>query len=245
MNTNWSSPKRNIFAAMLDLRMALASGHKAKLIRMWNEECNFPIEKKSIYGDFRCYEFSYGTPSTVDKIKNDSSLSDFEKHLTLNYHTCYGTENAMNHYYNTGELSKDNFRGVGFSHLVKVADMVNFFEKDGDIERVRMFKEQYITGEIANNNHFWDFFRLKKGFSQWNVVKFKHKVWVVALLDDKEKQPRIPVFVHILNVLMYPTKFIPVRDVLRMTEYTDYTFRIGDITNGISVQFQIPKKFSF
>jgi hypothetical protein len=212
---------------------------------MWNEDCNFPILKKNIHGDFRCYEFSYGTLSTVDKIKNDSSLSDFEKYLTLNYHTCYGTENAMNHYYNTGELSKDNFRGVGFSHLVKVSDMIEFYENAGDIERLRMFKEQYITGETANDNHFYDFFRLKAKFSQWNVVKFKHKVWAVALLDNKEKQPRIPIFVRILNVLIYPTKFIPVKSVLRMTEYTDYTFRIGDVTNGFSVQFQIPKNFSF
>jgi hypothetical protein len=42
-NTNWTSPKRNIFSGMNALRGALASGENAKLERRWNEECEYPI----------------------------------------------------------------------------------------------------------------------------------------------------------------------------------------------------------
>lgn len=74
--------------------------------------------------------------------------------------------------------------------------------------------------------------------------KFKHKVWVVVLYYNYPKV-KVPIAVHVLNVLAYPLKFIPKRSVLRMPEYTNYTFRVGDVIHGYSVEFQIPKKFSF
>jgi hypothetical protein len=55
----------------------------------------------------------------------------------------------------------------------------------------------------------------------------------------------VPIAVHVLNVLAYPLKFIPERSVLRMPEYTLYDFRIGAVTHGFKIEFQIPKKFSF
>jgi hypothetical protein len=73
---------------------------------------------------------------------------------------------------------------------------------------------------------------------------FKHKVWVVVLYYNYKKF-RAPIAVHVLNVLAYPLKFVPERSVLRMPEYTLYTFRIGAVTHGFNVQFHIPKKFSF
>jgi hypothetical protein len=66
---------------------------------------------------------------------------------------------------------------------------------------------------------------------------------------DKD-QPRVtPLALRILNVLIEPLMFLmkytPRKDVLRMKEYTNITYRVGGITNGFSVQFQIPKAFSF
>ena len=58
-NTNWTSPKTNIFAGINDLRRALASGYKAKLIRAYNEQCEYPIKEKLENRDFRNYEFSF------------------------------------------------------------------------------------------------------------------------------------------------------------------------------------------
>ena len=73
---------------------------------------------------------------------------------------------------------------------------------------------------------------------------FKKKVWVVVLYYNHKKY-RVPVFVHVLNVLAYPLKFVPKRSVLKMDEYRCVTYRIGDVINGISVEFHLPKKFAF
>ena len=228
---------------MLDLRKALAAGQKAKLVRARNEECSHPVKVKLNDTDFRNFEFSIGYLSTRDEILNDSSKSDFEKYLSLNYKNCYGTEEAMQRYYKTGLLSKDNFKGIGRSHLVKVEDMIHFLLASDDKERAEMFASQYF-GEEGNNRHFYDFYRYKHG-SQWAIKKFKRKLWVVVLLGKDDTAPRIPGFVKLLNILLYPLKYIPRRSVLRMPEYTNVTFRIGDVVHGFAVEFQIPKKFSF
>ncbi len=242
-NTNWSSPKTNALAGINCLRKALASGENARLVRARNEDCAYPIKVKQHDTDFRNYEFGYGYMTTRDGILNDKSMSDFEKFLTLNYKNCYGTEEAMTRYYESGCLSPDNFKGIGRSHLVKVKDMVMWLMVTGDTERAEMFKKQYLTGETANQKHFWDSYRYKHG-SQWQVKKFRRKLWVVELLGDDEPKQRIPVLVHVLNALAYPLKWIPTKNVLRMDEYKCITFRWGSVVNGFSIEFQIPKKFS-
>jgi len=128
INTNWTQPKRNMIAALNDLRSALAAGQRAKLIKINNEDCQHPI-----------------------KVKN----------------------------------------------------------------------------------------------SIYTISRFKRKVWAVQLLKADDKQPRIPVLVHVLNALAYPLKFVATKSVLRMEEYKCVTFRIGAVTNGYELSIQIPKKFGF
>lgn len=248
MKTIYSSPKKNIISGMLDLRSALAYGCKAKLVRARNEDCSHPILKlKKVQDqdqDFRNYEFSYGTSSSINKIKNSTS-SDFEKNLSLNYVSCFGTEEAVKRYYETGKVTADNSKGMGRSHLVRVDDLIAFYEKTGEYQRAEMYRRQYRAPEHVNDVvHFFDFYRYKHG-SPYAIEKFKHKLWVVELLNAEEKQPRIPLMVHVLNFLAYPLKYIPQRSVLRMPDYTNYTYRVGGVTNGYSVEFQVPKKFSF
>ena len=245
MNTNWSKPKTNILAAILDLRSALASGYNAKLVRMRNEDCQHPIRVKNEDSDFRNYEFSIGYSSSIKKIKEDPNMTEIEKRLSLNYVSVYGSEEAMNRYYETGVLGADNFKNMGRSHLVHVDDLIDYLRKNNEYDRANMYERQYRAPEHVNEtSHFFDFYRYKHG-SQWATKQFKRKLWVVILLGGKVEKPRIPVMIKILNVILYPTKFIPRRSVLRMKEYTNYTFRIGGITNGFAVEFQIPKKFSF
>jgi len=74
--------------------------------------------------------------------------------------------------------------------------------------------------------------------------KFKHKVWVVVLYYNYPKV-KIPFLVHVLNVLAYPLKFVPKRSVLQMDEYRLVSYRVGGVVNGFTVEFHIPKKFSF
>jgi len=245
INTNWSSPKRNIFAAMLLLRTALAAGQNARLIRMANEDCAHPIKVKNSITDFRAYEFSVGLLRTRASIISDERMPAFEKFLSLNYKTCYGTQEAVEKYYETGLLSPDNFKGQGRSHLVAVRDMVAFLFVTGDTDRAEMFRSQYFDDATGKETHFFDFYRLGKEHSIYTIQRFKHKLWVVELLKDDAPKARVPVLVHVLNFILYPLKYVPRRNVLRMDEYTNYTFRVGDVINGFSIQFQIPKKFSF
>jgi len=244
INTNWSSPKTNIFAALWCLKAALASGHNARLIKMRNEDCQYPIRIKKYDTDFRNYEFQIGLVRTRQEIINDQSMSDFDKHLTLNYSACYGSNEAVERYYKFGYLNMDNFKGMGRSHLVKVDDIIRFYRTHPDKtmhKRAESYINQYKDPE-SNYYGFYDMYRYKHG-SPWAVKTFNHKLWVVELLDGKPA--KIPALIKVLNWISYPLKLIPKRRVLKMPEYTNYSFRIGDVVHGFEIEFQIPKKFSF
>ena len=247
MNTNWSIPKRNIFAAINDLRHALAAGMNARLIKMRNEDCKYPIRLKEQDTDFRNYEFSNGILQSRASIAADTRRSEFEKYLTLSYKTCYGTPEAKERYYTKGLLSPDNFKGIGMSHLVKVDDMVAFFITTKD-ERAKMFANQYLNETTGNERHFFDNFRYEHG-GQWTVKRFKRKVWVIELISTDKPKIKLPwmlkTIMTIVNIIVYPLKFVPRRSVLKMDSYKLITFNIGSVVNGLSIEFQIPKKFSF
>lgn len=247
MATNWSSPKTNYFAALNDLRNALASGYSAKLVKKNNEDCEYPIRIRNKDLTFRSYESSGSYMRTRSEILADASMSNLEKEIVLNYYNYFGTEEAIENYYKTGELSADNFKGMGRDHLVKITDMIEFLERLGnprDKERIEMLKRQYITLEEAETRHFYVSIRIKRSASVHVVKHFKHKLWVVEL-TGKAENIKMPFMVKIMNGLYYPLKFIPKHSVLRMTEYSVHTFRVGAVTNGFAVEFHIPKKFGF
>jgi len=245
MRTNWSSPKTNIFSGMNDLRKCLASGNKARLVRARNEDCECPIRVKNVTTDFRNYHHSVGYACSINDIKNNPNLTEFEKHLTLNYVSMFGSQEAKDRYYKTGVCDKDNFHNMGVNHLVHVDDYIKFLKDSGDLQCAAMYKRQYRAPEHVNDiSHFFDFYRCDAG-SAYSIKKFKRKLWVVDMLNKNEQQPRIPLLVYVLNVLTFPLKYVPQKSVLRMPEYTNYTFRVGNVTSGYSIEFQIPKKFSF
>lgn len=100
-----------------------------------------------------------------------------------------------------------------------------------------MPRKVYITKKTIQS--FFD-----RHISKHVVKQFKRKLWVVAL-DGKDENVKIPFGVKVLNVFYTPLKYIPKHSVLRMDKYTLHTFRVGGVTNGYSVEFHIPKKFSF
>ena len=236
---------------MLDLRSALAAGMNARLIKAKNEDCSYPIKVKNSITDFRAYEFSVGLLKTRTQIQADERMPEFEKQLSLNYKTCYGTQQAVDRYYETGIVSADNFNGVGRSHLVAVKDLVFFYATQSNAEDkayAQMFKDQYFGETTGNETHFFDHDRLKREHSVYTISRFKRKVWVVETLKDNELVNinwLMFTTIGLLNAFCYPLKFIPTKSVLRMKEYKCVTFRIGAVTNGISVVFHIPKKFGF
>jgi len=248
--TNWSTPKTNIIAAANDLRKCLASGYKARLIRIMNEDCQFPIllDKNKLSHDFRNYEFSYGTVTTKAEIIANNSMSDFEKELSLNYKACYGSEESVKKYYTTGILSEDNFRGIGKSHLVKISDMIDFLNKSTDKKNIDYVKLWLYYIDETDDRHFYDYFKLKS-VQERTAKIFKHKLYAVEMCGKDEEIVKEKIGIRILMVLIKivisPLKYIPTKSTHQMPDYKWVTYRIGDVTNGYSIDIHIPKKFSF
>lgn len=248
--TNWTSPKTNIIAAANDLRKCLASGYKARLIRILNEDCQYPIllDKNELSKDFREYEFAIGTLRTKAEIKEDSSMSEFEKYLSLNYKACFGDADAAERYYKTGVLSSENFRGMGKSHLVKVSDMIEFLQRSNKAKDKEYARNWYHYTDQTDERHFYDTFHLKN-CQQRTPKVFKHKLWAVELLDKDApavKQPAIiSTLMLLIKIAVYPLKYVPRKSVLNMDTYKVVTYRVGGVTTGYSVDIHIPKKFSF
>lgn len=186
MNTNWSTPKTNIIAALICLRQALISGFRARLVRLRNEDCDYPILTKNVDNDFRNYEFQIGHAASRDTIRQRQDLTDFQKHLSLNYVTCYGTPEAVEHYYSTGKLSPENNEGIGRSHLVKATDLITLLLEQQERQRASLYQRQYTNqGNGADSTmHMYCFYRYKHG-SPYAVKKFRRKLWVVELLGKK------------------------------------------------------------
>ena len=135
--------------------------------------------------DFRNYEFQIGHASSRNKIAQRDDLSAFEKYLALNYVTRYGTPEAVEKYYSTGMLSKDNDLGIGTSHLVAASDLIRFMVVCGEHERANRYIRQYETDGYDDVQHWFDFYRYKHG-SQWAVRKFRRKLWVVELIPETQ-----------------------------------------------------------
>jgi hypothetical protein len=226
------------------LRKALAAGYRARLVRAWNADCQYPILFKKNDTDFKNFEFYIGRAASRTSILADNTMSGFQKELSLNYVTLYGTQEAKDHYYATGELTPDNDKGVGTSHLALALDLIKMLVKAGKPERANMFQRQYVTPGYDDVVHLYNFYRYKHG-SMHAAKVFKRKLWVVVLLEDTETMPRVPALVHVLNGFAYPLKFIPRRSVLKMPDYKIVSFRVGSIYHGFKFEFQIPKKFSF
>ena len=253
MSTNWSSPKTNFFAGVKDLYSALASGQNAKLIRLENEKCEYPIIMELPESDASQYRSTGAYLRTRQQILEDNSMSDGMKNLTLNYRSCFGTREAVECYDKTGLVTKDNFTGMGVNHLVKVTDIIGYLQHTGvkgDLERAQGFIDDYTEqGCNKNKRHFYDTYALIN-HRERTPKHFNKKLWVVALYKDFDKivQPLhvdIDICLAIINQLMKPLKYIPKKSTLNMGDYTNITYRIGDIVHGWSVQIQVPKKFAF
>ncbi len=245
--TNWSQPHTNVFKAIKSLQRALAAGQNARLVRMRNEDCEHPIMAEKADKDFRNYKFTSGTLQTRQGIQEDQHKTDFQKYLALNYRTCYGTQEALDRYYKKGLLSPDNFKGVGVSHLVHVKDLIRFHQVIGDRDYAEMFRLQYYDERTANEKHFFDNYVSLEG-SEYAPKKFRRKLWTVVLYhghDVKKYMPAMRGWMKFTMWIQKPLKYIPQKSVLRMADYRCVTYRVGDVTNGFSIEFHIPKKFGF
>jgi hypothetical protein len=70
------------------------------------------------------------------------------------------------------------------------------------------------------------------------------------MLDQKSEevisQPRaINILMTLIKIIVYPLKYVHSKRVMDMGNYKVITYRVGDVTNGYSVDIHKPKKFSF
>ena len=227
--TSWTEATLNPFKAVKGLVSCLQSGRNAWIERQENGKQDFPlVENNPDLSDISNWTSSgaYGCrdwEAEKKKIEADAKMHPTAKKLKLEYTTAFGTEKEYQKYLKTGKVK---FRGIGKCYFVKYEDLVKTRKEEGT-ELSSDFRFVLQVSPIP---------RYKR------VVKTKRKVYVVCWNNDKVS---LPWWVKTINVLTYPLKFIPKRSVLRMKEYTNYTFRIGDVVNGYQIEIQIPKKFSF
>lgn len=248
MSTNWSTPKTTFLAGVKDLQSALASGQNAKLIRLENEKCEYPIMMEFTDADASQYKSSGAYLRTRQQILEDNSMTEIMKNLTLNYASCFGTREAVELYNKTGVVSKNNFVGMGVNHLVKITDIIKYLRSIGDTKRAQMYIDDYTEqGCNVDKRHFYEIYALINRRER-TPKHFNHKLWVVALYNKDVKivlQPEVRMTLKIINVLMKPLKYIPKKSTLKMGDYTNITYRVGDVVHGWSIQIQVPKKFAF
>lgn len=158
--------------------------------------------------------------------------------MMINYCGVFGTDEAIKNYRETGKFTKDNIKGIGRWYIAKRQDVINYLIKDGDEDRAACF-------DLNNSQkHFVDNFHIKPECDR-TPKKFKSKLWVVEMLKDSEPKTKTPLLVKLITVAVYPLKWIPRKRTLNMGNYKTVKYQWGDVINGFSVEFHIPKKFSF
>ncbi len=116
---------------------------------------------------------------------------------------------------------------------------------------INLLRKALASGENAKLERRWNEecgFPIKENpnapYQEQIVKKFKHKVWVVVLYYNHPTY-KAPVLTKIFNAVLYPLKYIPRKSVFHMDKYKIVTYRVGDVVNGYSIEFHIPKKFGF
>ena len=85
------------------------------------------------------------------------------------------------------------------------------------------------------------FYKPKEGIPYYIPQVISRKVFVVHCNKNRKN---VPWWVKSFVLITYPLRFIPKRDIKKMSKRTCYSLRVGSLSNGISLEFHIPKKFS-
>lgn len=227
--TNWTEATRNPFKAISSLISCLQAGRNAWLELQENGNQEYPLREKLIKEstdpcawDCACQPFAQDWEERKEVILTSDSYSPMQKKFMTEYTSVFGSQEQYDNYLKTGDA---DFRGIGRQYLIKYDDLA------------RKRKEQGIA--LSPKTRFYPMVSLK---SRNKRPLIKGKVLVVCYNNDKVKTPW---WVSLINIVLYPFRFIPKRTVLRMPEYNVYTFRIGSVVNGFCIDIHLPKKFSF
>ena len=127
IRTSWTQATTDAHRALMGLLSCLDAGYNAWLEIRKNGDQDFPImipnpelEKPENW------TMSYGIPRPKDNFADEKFLNETEKDLTLNWTAVFGEKEAAENYYRTGKLSKDNIKGIGYCHAVRIQDANEF-----------------------------------------------------------------------------------------------------------------------
>lgn len=127
ISTNWCKATRNYVMALQGLISAIEAGKNAWIEIRKNGEQKYPIMVPNpALNHPREWTMSYGTLRDESKLLDHKFLNETEKDLTYNYTTAFGSQEAIDAYYETGVLTKENFLGMGICHAVKIKDAIEY-----------------------------------------------------------------------------------------------------------------------
>ena len=102
-------------------------------------------------------------------------------------------------------------------------------------------KRLTLSKDTSYDPQLYSFYKPIDGVPFW-IQKELPKFQFVFHCNKNRKN--VPWWVRGFSIVTYPLRFIPKKDIRKMSKHTCYSFRIGSLKNGISLEFYIPKKFS-
>ena len=132
---------------------------------------------------------------------------------------------------------------------------------DNEENWTEFYDETMTWEEVVTRNHFFNetdkkltlskdtsydpqpysFYKPKDGIPFYIPRELPKKVFVVHCNKSRKN---VPWWVKGFAATTYPLRFIPKKDMRKMSKKTCYSLRVGSLSNGISLEFHIPKKFS-
>ena len=125
--TSWTEATTDYVVALQSLISAVEAGKNAWIEIRKNGEQDFPIMiPNPALNHPKAWTMCYATKRNEEDLLNHRYLNETEKELTYNYTTAFGEQEAIDRYYETGVLTKENFFGVGICHAVKIKDAIEY-----------------------------------------------------------------------------------------------------------------------
>lgn len=169
ISTSWTKATQNVSEALMGLVSAINAGKNAWIEMRKNGDQAFPIQRVNpLLDDVRNWTMAYGVPRNEKDIETHRFVNAVERDLTLNYTALFGDEASAEHYYQTGELTEGNFKGMGYCHAVKMSDATEYRKKS----------DGYQYGYWAT---FW---KPKEGISYYVVDESIENVFVVCTNNE-------------------------------------------------------------
>lgn len=172
VKTNWTTAMVNINEALLAVISCLDAGKNAWLEIRDNGDQEYPIQivNPDLDNPFN-WEAYMGIPRCNKKHLNYSKpLNETEKILEDEYTQCFGTEEAIKIYQETGKITKGLINSMGISHPVRMSD-ANLYRKE-------ISKDNYVYGSWMN---LW---KPKKSVDILITDPTIEKVFVVCYNDE-------------------------------------------------------------